>query len=145
MEKKISTGVILFAWLYLLSGLGCIAGIIVLKSKLAAYPGLYPSSYYYVAQFHNVIGSILYLVAGIGLLKLLKWARMFTIVINILFSIFSSITFFIYTRPYLIPYFMRLNRNKSALLTNIGQIMVYAWLLLVIYYFTRPKVKEQFK
>ena len=145
MEKRISTGIILFAWLYLLSGLGCISGIITLKSKLVAYPNLYPSSYYYVTQCSNVIGLIIYLLAGIGLLKLLKWARIFTIVINILSTIFYTITFFIYARPYLIPDLMRLNRDKAVLFNNVAPIMGYAWLLFVIYYFTRPTVKQQFR
>jgi hypothetical protein len=144
MEKKISAGIILIAWFYLLMGLGGIVGIVTLKSKLAAYPITLPNSSYYVVQCYQVIGSIAYLVSAIGLLRTLKWARMFTIVITVLFSlIYNNIHFLFYARPYIIPYFVKM--NKPVTIIYAFYIMGYIQLLLFIYYLTRPKVKKQFK
>lgn len=144
MEKKNLPGIILFTWFYLLLALGSLAGIITLKNKLTAYPGIYPSSYYYVAQSYNVIGLIAYLAAAVGLLKLLKWARVFTMAITTLFFfIGNTLNYLLYARPYLIPYCIKINKPVS--LIHSSYIMGYLWFLVIIYYFTRPKVKEQFR
>ncbi len=145
-DKKRSKGVTIFALLSFLGFFVSILNALTLRNRLIAYETTHfilPNSYYYVVQTYHIISAILCLIAGIGLWRLLKWVRMFNIVISILFFIYGIIFYLLYTRPYTIPYFIKTNRPTYFL--YIGPIIGFLWVLIIIYFFTRPKVKEQFR
>jgi len=87
--------------------------------------------------FAMLVQIILFLGIGIGLLKLKEWARKFVIYSNIIvILLFISRIIWLYVfspESPLMPF------GIMAILT------VVPILLLVIYFFTRPKVKEQFE
>lgn len=146
MEKKRSIGVTIFALLSFLGFLGGISNFLTLKNRLIEYEATHfilPHSYYYVVHTYEIISMILCLIAGIGLWKLLRWARIFYIATSILFFIYGIIFHLLYTHLYTIPYFIK--TNKPVYFFYIIYAISFLWLLIVIYFFTRPKVKGQFR
>ena len=146
MEKKRSKGITLFAWFYLIGSFLIIPAILTMKVRLAAYQATHfilPDSYYYVVQCYYIIGATIGLITGIGLLKLWRWARFLPIISAILGYIYSIIFHSVYTSPYTIPYFVQ--ENKPIFMLYITHTIGLLWLAIIIYFFTRPKVKEQFK
>lgn len=142
--KKVS-GIKVFAWLFLVWGtVGFIISLFY-KGRLLAYQAKYitfPESYYYVNQAWGSISSVLMIIIGIGLLKLLNWGRLLAITLHVLALLFLAFSYFIYTKPYLIPYFINTGKPVSGLyfIMSIGTLLS----LFTIYFFTRKKVKEQF-
>lgn len=151
MNKKRSIGVTIFAWLYLSNVLICILVILTTRSRSLAWQEetqiLLPGGYYMLAQSQAIINSIVCLISGIGLLKLLKWARGFIVIVTIIHYFYGIALYFLYTRTYIIPAFAKANRQMvfSGVITGIVWILGLLWVVFVVYYFTRPKVKEQFK
>jgi len=148
MEKKRSKGVTIFAWFYISGSFISIYSILILKSKLTSYQETHfilPDSYYYVVQGHSIIFAIAGLIIGIGLLKLLKWARLLSIIIIIADFICSIIFYLLYTQPYIISYSIKTNRPVVIFYLLFVNIINLLYTGMVIYFFTRPKVKEQFK
>jgi len=83
----------------------------------------------FIAMIFLVI-AVIDLVIGIGLLKLKNWARNITVVLSILICIFDLLKIFKYIyNPILLI---------SALLRPVIAIII-------IWYLTRPAVREQFK
>lgn len=114
-------GVIIFGWLNLLIGLWGIIATIITKMQFIA------------------ITAPLELLVGVGLLKYKKWARILVVVLayaRILSKIVMSLLGILYkwiSFDEILAYF-----NKADL---VGYIIAG----IAIYYFTRPKIKEQFK
>ena len=141
MEKKRSKGVTVFAWISVLGVVGAIHSFLTLDKIMASpiwqatYSTL-PNSYCYVAQSRNIIYAIAYLIAAKGLFKLLKWARMYMIIFAIVAAIYNIISLFLYS-----SYFFA----QRPLMMYFVIAMILLWSGIVIYFFTRPKVKEQFK
>jgi len=79
------------------------------------------------------IGLLLFY-AGIGLLKLKDWSRKVVIYLNIFLII--------YAYSLLIVFKVKLHKDVIGLLLF---VLVNIYFIVPIYYFTRPKVKEQFK
>lgn len=151
MDKKRSAGVTIFAWFYLLSAFVYLLGILTMKPKLLLWQEktkiLLPDHYYMLAQSQAIVNSIAYLITGIGLFKLLSWARIFTIIVNIIYYLYGIVSYFLYIRPYVIPAFAKANKQifPSGDIYGILCILGFLWVVFVTYFFTRTKVKEQFK
>jgi len=120
MAKKRLVGVTVLGWLNVVVGtLGILA--FLLKS-----PGI-------------MFGASLLLVTGIGLLKLREWARILEIILvlgGVLFQIVKYVSSILH---YAVPL------NEAWIFFLKGNI--FGWIIagIIIYFFTRPKVKEQFK
>lgn len=108
-ETKRSKGVTLLGWLFIISSITAIVSIVTLKSRLNAYGAEHfelPNSYYYVVQSFSILNMFASLVAGIGLLKTLSWARIFAVILTILSFLYNIGFHLIYTHRYTIPYFV---------------------------------------
>jgi len=124
MEKKRSVGVTILAWFFLI---GFFGGVLTLPRYKLPHEIIY-----------NVVSSIYCLIAGWGLLRLLDWARIFTIIMAIVTGIYNKIYSYIYLRDN--PFWAQ---NKKLLYGL--DIFSLLWIAFIIYFLTRPKVKEQFK
>ena len=140
MEKKRSKGVTIFGIFFIF---GSIAGLFTSGFNL------FILDLDKTIVFYTFISSILLLILGINILRLKEWARKGTIYYHIATTLIG-----IYLSP--------LISNQSAIrLKNLGVtqkeipditttsnfalIIPILLTLIVIYFFTRPKVKEQFK
>ena len=116
MEKKRSVGVTIFGWYFILVNLIALLIIRLLRpedflNNLTERPIV-------------IVRLIVYLIIGIGILKLKNWARIGTIVIGIFYIIAAPV---------------------AILTANIVGILFLLSGISMLYFFTRPKVKEQFK
>jgi hypothetical protein len=144
-SKRRSIGVSIFGWLNILGSIGAFISIFFLKWRLSEYEKnqfVLPDSYYYVVQSHSVVEVIICLIVGIGLLKLIQWARMLAIIQSFLYVAYNLIFFFVFTHNYTIPYFSDTGRSTFLLYTSIPNSVF--WLLFVVYFFNRASVKKQF-
>jgi len=145
-EKKRSRGVTIFACLHIMSVVISIPLIFSFKSRLLEFQAAHfvlPSSYLYVTQSSNIIKTIAYLIAGIGLLKLLNWARLLSIVIAIVGFLYSVLFYFVYTKPYIIP--NAIQEGRPVFPFFIFYTIGFLFVIGTIYFFMHPKVKEQFE
>lgn len=130
MENKRSKGVNFFAQMFIISG---VLGIFLFITNNQI--------------FKNVISSlglsVSYVICGIFLLKLKELARRIAIYLSffsfIIFSMVLNSTLRHYIENHTYPY----NNNINLIL--IGGVPLIIGPLICIYFFTRPKVKEQFK
>ena len=127
MEKKRSKGVTIFGWLYIILS-AC--GVMSLIAAIIEWQGMF----YIFAMLAQII---FFLRIGRGLLKLQEWTRKWIIYLNIIvILLFISRTIWLYVSS---PESRLLPIGIMAILTTVPI------LLLIIYFFTRPKVKEQFE
>lgn len=116
----------------------------MLKSGLFDYKSMF--------LFHltNTISGLAMLILGIGLLRLKEWARKGVVLFYALFTFIWVIVFDIYG----IRFFNIVTENhegfaeaKPPLLIMFGIQNFFMLIIafIIIYYFTRPKVKAQFK
>lgn len=83
-----------------------------------------------------LIYSLLILVCGIGMLRLKNWARMMFVAL-LIWGMFSNVLNIVKGLRYGEP---------ASEVINIGFVILFFLLpLVIIYFFTRPTVKEQFK
>lgn len=146
MEKRRPKGVTILAFISIVGSLGNILGVLTLKGRLLTYQETHfalPDSYYSVVLFHDVFFAIAGLVVGIALFKLLKWARFLAIANIIIGLTYGVVFYFVYTRPYIIPYFIKTSR--PTFIFYIFYIIGVLVAIVIIYYLTRPKVKEMFR
>lgn len=118
MEKQRSVGVTLFANLNLVVGIIGLFLTLIGRGKFIMF------------------GSPLLIVTGIGLLNLKEWARKLEILITILGYFFRWIVVFVVSKNLLISF---------KYMFQFKQIISLLAVIVTIYFFTRPKVKEQFK
>lgn len=127
MEKKRSKGITIFGWIYILFS---VCGLMTLIAGILEGQGI-------LYIFAMLVEIILFLAIGIGLLKLKEWARKFVVYSNIIvILLFISRTIWLYVV------------SPESPLFPIGIMAIFTAvpiLLLIIYFFTRPKVREQFK
>ena len=149
IRSKRLKGITIFAFVNFGSSIGSLINSIMLKGKLAAHQvaGLnLPSSYYYQGLATSIICFIVSLIICVGLLKLLKWSRILLITMQIIYFAYSIITYYIYIRPYWIPYWIETGKlSHAVMIYYIAHIIGFLLNIGIIYYFTRSKVKEQFK
>ena len=129
-EKKRSKGVSFFGWSIIIFQLGALAQ--------SARPGYFVK---YLAPFPLETAlrtsiMILFLLGGIGILRLLSWARKLVIWVTII--AFFDLIFFCLTRMPKLPGV----DIRTVVLT--AMIMIFIYYLATVYFFTRPKVKAQF-
>jgi len=126
MDKKRSVGVTIFGWLYILLS---ICGFITLIAAILEWQGML----YIFAMLGQIL---LFLSMGIGLLKLREWARKLVVYLNIIVVLlFITRTLWLYVFTPESPLFP----------IGIRAIFTIApILLLIIYFFTRPKIKALF-
>ncbi len=128
MEKKRSQGVTIFAWLVII---GSILNLVLNSAASDVNTQISVYFYYLVSPISIII--------GIYLLKLKDWARIGIIAVSIMVGVETIVT-----TPYC------LNKLQSTY-PRTGLPFIMAVLISLgfncglIYYFTRPTVKEQFK
>lgn len=120
INKKRSTGVVVFGLLLILTPLSNILISILLYHRIQQL---------YLSIFFSFISVI----SGIGILLLKEWARKLVVILATL-AIFVSLTSF-----FIIP---------EVIFKSIFKLIVNIWMFiygsLLLYFFTRPKVKERF-
>jgi len=131
MEKKRSKGITILASIIIISG---VISISLSLLTIYRYPRFIPSFLYVISWGTLIIAS------GIGLLKLKKWARILTLILvaikmpQICIGSFTDVQR-MFTNPVAI----------GTIMAAIGITLVSLMPgIIVLYYFTRPKVKEQF-
>ncbi len=131
MEKKRSVGVTIFGLLIVAGGIIALLYNFNFLRKMPVLEGVTSSSLKAFAITCNVLlfSSLIY---GIGVLLLKGWARAMLIIINIAVLIVYPSSIFILKIPYVYL-------NKIAVAISLG------FPLALLYFFTRPKVREQFK
>ncbi len=142
MENKRSKGVTIFAILIL------IGGILSLLSELFEI--------HTVPLFKILICVILHtaqIICAIGILKLKELARKITFYVYILLTFWLPFTLFAFTSkkiegtleklPPEVP--LEAGRLLIKFVFTFTIVISILWFMSVIYFFTRPKVKEQFK
>ena len=121
MEKKRSKGVTIFGWLNI------VVGAFGILAFLLRMPG------------GIMLGAPLLLVIGVGLLKLKEWARILEIILTFGGVLFRIVIYLISILRYAIPL------NRAWIFFIKGNILGWITAGIIIYFFTHPKVKEQFK
>lgn len=134
-SKVIKTfGIILIIWgiaAFLLTGLNCLVyGAYSNYSKL-------PPSLVYVLLYEAIL-----VCCGIGLKKQKKWARISTLLVAApLFIIIMPYNQF----KYLLPLYSKGYVDPKIFLATVFEIIRILFGVSLLYFFTRPKVKELFK
>jgi len=159
MERKRSRGVTIFAWFWIV--LNAYTFIISLDFHSFQGPfGFLPHTFVMVVAIHSLLSSFIGFVVGIGLLKLKEIMRKTGIVVNSVDLLVGIILFFLSFNGW-----KQYSYEKAAsalaktsaqvnidLFAGIGFYLIISLYLaftllnvLFIYFFTRPKVKEQFR
>jgi hypothetical protein len=144
-HKKRSIGVSIFAWIFISYSITTFISMFLLRSRLSEYETkhfILPESYYYVVQSHSAIEFIICLITGVGLLRLLSWARILAFFQTCYYFVYCTVFFFVYTSNYTIPYFRATGRSAFLLYSTIPNSII--WLLFTVYFFNRASVKKQF-
>jgi hypothetical protein len=131
MEKKRSKGITILAVLMLLNPL-LIVGYILNRK-----PSFFSNEKAFLHVSLSVMMIIFSIVCGVGLLKLKEWARRFTIYFYIL--AFIRLAYNIFTlKP---EKWSPTSANKGGIILLLIPLL---WLIIIAFFLTRPKVKEQF-
>jgi hypothetical protein len=164
MEKKRSVGVAIFAWIFIVGGAFGIFGSLINMFS--------PINREFVDSFtlwQGIICSVLNLIVGIGLFNLKPWARKLTIALCALYIALVPLSYQRSIKMFekisamqdkiLLHQMGQENRERDAqalkeirqtmdsvtsISIKVGIAVGLIWNLGVIFYFTRPKVKEQF-
>jgi hypothetical protein len=136
MDKKRSKGVIILGILVSLFGLSGFQDI--LREGRNIYVLI------------SVLFSIVLLISGIGVLMLKSWARkllLYSIIPALAFNI--SVNFFIIEVPkqfqHLEEHFLELHAQIPLYEKIVPSLGFLIWGVVIIFFLTRPKVKEQFR
>lgn len=154
MEKKRSVGVTIFGWCEIIIGaIGTLffaTTLLVLLSVLQKGGEEMMGVTAAIVMLFFTVPSPLLLLAGIGILKLKSWGRKINL-IGVPVSVLLLITFLLVGEIQRINSYVKYKPGISPF-SNSGTIylsIVISFLLfftsLIVYYFTRSKVKEQFK
>ncbi len=127
MEKKRSVGVTVVGVLFIIFPVSNIF--------LAGILGYYYTPLQYLFRGFFVLYPV---ITGIGILLLKEWARKLAIIFAILTTILAI--FVCLAKSFINPEIFF--KNVYDLIANISMIIIGS---LLLYFFTRPKVKEQFK
>ena len=159
MEKKRSRGVTIFAWLSIIVNIFTLLTSLNFNTYFEMYKSFDKSivmGIILISLFSIIVG----IVAGFGILKLKEMMRKIVVVINsfdVLFGILLLLLSIDSFKQYAYSLAVAQVGTKGNVLgidtlTNIGfYTMIFVSLfyiaisLLFIFFFTRPKVKEQFK
>ena len=119
--KKWRVAILIYAWCSILIAITGITISVIHKLKIMTF------------------GAPLALITGIGLIKFKEWARKLTIFLSFFGVVFS---FFIYFWSIFKKY---IRPTEFSYLFNTRNIVQWIMAAAVIYFFTRPKIKEQFR
>lgn len=156
MGEKRSIGTTIFAVLFIMIGLhGAfkLGQYILLSSKYAGF------STDIIILDIKIWGGMLiqasFLIAGIGIFKLRAWARKLVLLLSTVVIVYHIATIPDTLRAYrtIVPFLVELLEMEARLetvkLVAITQFIIYICTIGLfscgLFYFTRPKVKEQFK
>ena len=122
MEKKRSVGVTIFGYLIIISG------ILAIAWNWKNFPVFADAR---LKNFLIICNTLLVssLIYGLGILMLKDWARKLALIVNIVVLV---------AYPSLL-YIWKISGPTFAIVVSIG------FPIAILYFFTRPKVKEQFK
>jgi len=126
MAKKRSVGVAVFGIL------------IIIFSMIILYGSIRMTIFFGKAPITQIIMASLWLISGIGVLRLIPWARI-TIIIPPIYIILN-LAIFIFNKGKVYDVISTLGTKFIAL-----TLICIIFSCLTIFFFTRPKVKEQFK
>ena len=167
MEKKRSIGITIFAWLFIIGGVFGILGVIK-NQRFFSSEVIVSGVRTFILYLLGIVIAIATLVCGIYFLKLKPWTRQLAIglcVYHIIMIPFSykigidainnkkALKQMIQTKypPAMQESELKELEKMPDKMKEVWPIMVavilviqLAWNLIVIYFFTRPKVKEQF-
>lgn len=158
-NKKCSTGVAVFGWLMIIINAFLLLAALNIKGFFEAYKFLHKN--FVIALYtYSIISAVTAIVAGIGILKLKEILRKIGVFINSL-DVLQGIPLFFFTVKGLKEYFYtetisamppEVPQSATTMVANISfyftVILIWGLIglsILFIYFFTRPKVKEQFK
>ena len=130
MNQKTSLGVTIFGWLAII--LGAVSFLFNLRTTFIYLKeeGIFITLITFLI-FCN-IANVLQIIYGIGVLQLREWARKMAIIMSIVVLI-------IYPLLYLIFGIVLTYKNLIVMMITLG------FPIAIIYFFTRPRVKAQFK
>ena len=131
MARKMIPGIVVVGSMFIGTGLTRLWGGFTGGGLQAASTGIVSAN---LLLSIDVIIGLIFIVTGIGLYKLSNWAKNMAICISICMTLFISITFSV------VVY-----RGLSFLTLSIVALILFILSILPMIYFTRPKVKEQFK
>ncbi len=133
MSRKPSKGVIFWAWWFIISAISSLAKFFI-KPQTVFFPSFSGTPFFIwrcIAVLMTIALAVIFLTCGILLLRLREDARKGTI--------FACCAYFF-------PLFFAIYWERQHLNKIYGMAILPAILPLIsIYFFTRPRVKEQFK
>ena len=145
MDKKRSKGVTILAWLSFMTVLFGLLTFFNYEHRVARWEGIHhitlPLSYHYTVISNNIFTMVSGLIAWITLLKLVKWARIYMIVLSAINIVYDIAFWFVFN----ISHFVMQSKPEGQTMLYLMYLLVILWQVFIIYFFTRPKVKEQFK
>ena len=147
MKKKKPIGIVILGGLFILSSFNSFISLFTTSNRLAGYAEqhfAFPFHHYYVVQFQNVAMLIFLLITGIGLLRLSKWARFYSMVLIVYSIAFSVIYSLIYTVRHSIPYFIQTNKISALILLIFLKIIGLLLAIITLRYLNRKEIKEIF-
>ncbi|MFH1889110.1 MAG: hypothetical protein ABH806_03360 [Candidatus Omnitrophota bacterium] len=159
MEKKRSKGVLIFAWLMIIVNAYALLSSLNFQRNFFDIYLSFPKGLNIVLIAYSILASVIGVIAGFGILKLKEIMRRISVVINgvdilvglpvLLFSLndireytYSVAASLAATDPMMPVYTLA---SVSFYTTVLLIMFSYCFNLLLIFFFTRPKVKEQFK
>ena len=159
MEKKRSVGITIFAWLIIVLGIIFFLSSLDFKTHMKIYQS-FPKNLNVGLIVYGILSSLISIIAGIGLLQLKEVMRKVVVGINlldvlisipVLFFSINSLKQFAYNEA--VKQVAETNSQVNVdILANISFYFIISFgiffivlSLLVIYFFTRPKVKEMFR
>lgn len=159
MEKKASKGVKILAWSMIVLNIIMFLSVIDYKTFFDCFRS-FSRNFIILMIAYSILASVVGIIAGIGLLKLSEAMRKTSIVINSLDFLLGVPLFYFALRDIrLYSYAVVLSQGLDEVIkSNINLLansifysiifisyLTFALNLLLIFFFTRPKVKEQFK
>ena len=140
MEKKRSVGITIFCVTFILYGINGVLNLWMAFFMSLSMLGCrtIPLIAHIVVCATPLVQSS-FIIASIGILRLRNWARKLVIAL--------SLTMIISNIPQLIPMAMmqKVTGIKETVIYCAIHMLMIVFLSYAIYFFTRPKVKEQFK
>jgi len=123
IKKKRSVGVTIFSWIFILQGINAL----LIRGEFDVF---------------TIITGAWALATGIGMLKLLNPARLSAIVLYIFFTGYALFYTIVLSMRYSIS-----QHPESMIISKVLSLFIVsvAFMIVLIIFFTRPKVKEQFK
>jgi cytochrome c biogenesis factor len=135
MENKRSKGITILAWLFIVSMASVICSFVLNLSKVSASV----TSEFRLNIIYDLFIPIILLILAVNILRLKEWARKGIVYYFIIVPLGSLLFGMIFNMHIDINDPIEIMTCIISLLVQLGVI------LLIIYFFTRPKVKEQFR